>query len=781
MSPWNRSPDLITRHHFWDIAAKAGVGLLAHQSGERNRKRQLAELKKNQALWNALQTPSIENLQMVIHQEISQGRLNPELGQSILQDPSAMAEVGANPELVRAQEASLGALQNIARQGGMDIQSRANLAQVQDQLGQQERGQREALMAQQQRQGTVGSGQGLAAQLMAQQASADRAGQAGFQVAQSADQRALEAIMQSGQMAGKMRTQQVGEDERRALAMDRINKFNTKHRQELQAANRNAINTAREYNLTDKINRESRNVNRRQEGSRQHADAYGTKFNIDQSKVAGQTGANTAIANLRGQKANKMDKVVSGVLGGIELGKDKKKLDLGFEQGGVVPGSAYAGDRVDAQLNSGEMVLNANQQQNLLDLLAGRTNSINPEVPIVEDTMVDNPLDVLANMNNKPSMADGGIGGLFKRSPLYSLFQAGKSFGRAAMKKPVVQDAMGQVPTQQDVASTLGTSVPPPPEAPLETVNVADSPEIVEAAPSNALPMEQAAAAPPTPPAPTSPVEDPISQLADMKPKSSTGDKITSGLNALVESLAIAADPDTALAQKNKKEERDLRERMQVRGIESREKMQDKTLTDAKAKENRARLEKIAKENKGKTNDEIVAKAVSTEGGSKRFYLFTSALDDFAGMDRILTDNGYEFKNVAHQGELENYTLGLVNKLLRIESGAAIKTEELSEFRKLTPQARDEYVRSWLSEGLVQKKMDQLFKAMENLSISTGFNDIKRLTDQLDTRRSGFYSNTSPNSKYFKYHHQQAGGEDYSKITDIDAEIAKERAKNNKQ
>ena len=53
------------------------------------------------------------------------------------------------------------------------------------------------------------------------------------------------------------------------------------------------------------------------------------------------------------------------------------------------------------------MVLNANQQQNLLDLLAGKTNSINPEVPIVEDTMVDNPLDVLANMN-KQSMADGG-------------------------------------------------------------------------------------------------------------------------------------------------------------------------------------------------------------------------------------------------------------------------------------------------------------------------------------------------------------------------------------
>ena len=110
----------------------SGIGaIFTSASADRNRKRQLQELKKNQALWDALQTPSIENLQMVVQQEISQGRLTPELGSAILADPSAMAEVGANPELVRAQEASLGALQNIARQGGMDTQSRANLAQIQ--------------------------------------------------------------------------------------------------------------------------------------------------------------------------------------------------------------------------------------------------------------------------------------------------------------------------------------------------------------------------------------------------------------------------------------------------------------------------------------------------------------------------------------------------------------------------------------------------------------------------------------------------------------------------
>ena len=381
-------------------------------SAQRNERRQIAELKKNQALWNALQVPSIENLQMVIHQEISQGRLKPELGQAILSNPSAMAEVGANPELVRAQEASLGALQNIAGQGGMDIQSKAKLAQVQDQLGQQERGQREAIMAQQQRRGMGSSGQGLAAQLMAQQQSANRASQAGLQTAATADQRALEALIQSGQMAGKMRGQQVGEDERRAAAADRINKFNTQHRQQLAAANRSALNNAQQFNLKADIGREQRNVAGRNYGSEQHADAYRNKYYMDANKVAGQTGANTAMADLRGEKKDRQYAATQQHLKNAKEDTDKLgKTITGIfaADGAVVPGQSYAGDRVDAQLNSGEMVLNAEQQQNLLNLLSGKTKYIDVDQPVVENTMSEDPLSVLANMNQPQKMADGGV------------------------------------------------------------------------------------------------------------------------------------------------------------------------------------------------------------------------------------------------------------------------------------------------------------------------------------------------------------------------------------
>ena len=65
------------------------------------------ELQANKQLWDALQSPSIENLQVNIDDAIAKGELDPQLGQAILQDPSFMESVGANPQLVQAQQQSL--------------------------------------------------------------------------------------------------------------------------------------------------------------------------------------------------------------------------------------------------------------------------------------------------------------------------------------------------------------------------------------------------------------------------------------------------------------------------------------------------------------------------------------------------------------------------------------------------------------------------------------------------------------------------------------------------
>ena len=45
--------------------------------------------------------------------------------------------------------------------------------------------------------------------------------------------------------------------------------------------------------------------------------------------------------------------------------------DNRYLEGDIVPGESFEGDRVDAKINSGEMVLTIEQQQRLMELLKG--------------------------------------------------------------------------------------------------------------------------------------------------------------------------------------------------------------------------------------------------------------------------------------------------------------------------------------------------------------------------------------------------------------------------
>lgn len=57
----------------------------------------------------------------------------------------------------------------------------------------------------------------------------------------------------------------------------------------------------------------------------------------------------------------------AAVAGAIAMSKSKGK----YAQGGIVPGSSFTGDRVTAQVNSGEMILNKTQQARLFKLANG--------------------------------------------------------------------------------------------------------------------------------------------------------------------------------------------------------------------------------------------------------------------------------------------------------------------------------------------------------------------------------------------------------------------------
>lgn len=66
-----------------------------------------------------------------------------------------------------------------------------------------------------------------------------------------------------------------------------------------------------------------------------------------------------------------------------------------FATGGIVGGSSFVGDRVPALLNSGEMVLNKQQQANLFAMANGRTNSGNGMGYIAETRISGRDLQIL--------------------------------------------------------------------------------------------------------------------------------------------------------------------------------------------------------------------------------------------------------------------------------------------------------------------------------------------------------------------------------------------------
>jgi hypothetical protein len=59
-------------------------------------------------------------------------------------------------------------------------------------------------------------------------------------------------------------------------------------------------------------------------------------------------------------------------LGGIQAGIVAATPPPAYATGGIVPGSSYSGDRVQANVNSGEMILNEQQQKKLFEVANGR-------------------------------------------------------------------------------------------------------------------------------------------------------------------------------------------------------------------------------------------------------------------------------------------------------------------------------------------------------------------------------------------------------------------------
>ncbi len=271
--------------------------------------------------------PTIEELQAQLSQLSSQGQLTPELEQSILQQASELENISTDPRLKDAQMAALSKLQGIG-QDGLSAENRLALNQTRRATSQDSQARDQAILQNMGARGAGGSGAELAARLSSSQAQADRASQEGDRVAAMANQQALQAIMNAGQLGGQMQGQEFNQASQIAQAQDAINRFNTANRQNVEGVNTAARNQAQMQNLTSAQRIADSNVGLKNQQQLYNKNVIADDYTRRMGKAGAEADAmNSQAKNLLGQAANtgkswaNIGSAAGGIASGIFGGK----------------------------------------------------------------------------------------------------------------------------------------------------------------------------------------------------------------------------------------------------------------------------------------------------------------------------------------------------------------------------------------------------------------------------------------------------------------------------
>lgn len=248
-----------------------------------------------------LEAPDVKQMELRLQQLVEQGAITPEKAATVMQQASDMNGISLDPNLKKNQMAALQGLQDISDSGGMTAADEANLQKIQNQENSAARGKREAIIQNAQARGLGGSGLELMSQMQNAQDSATRASQRDMDVAGQAQQRALEALMQQGQMSGQMQNQEFNQKAQVAGANDAISRFNAQNQQAQINNNVNARNAAQATNLQNKQSIADTNVGIRNDQQKLNKGLRQTDFDNEMRKRQAQAQIAMQNANAAGR------------------------------------------------------------------------------------------------------------------------------------------------------------------------------------------------------------------------------------------------------------------------------------------------------------------------------------------------------------------------------------------------------------------------------------------------------------------------------------------------
>lgn len=167
-------------------------------------------------------------------------------------------KIKEDPRLKDAQLQALSQLQQVTKDGGLGINDRAMLNRSLGEANRVAQANQQGILENAAARGRLDSGAMLAAQLQNAQGTANRAQQAGLDVAGQAQQRALQAMMNAGQLGGQIRGQEWQQQSDAARAQDAIARYNADARTNA-AMNSNAV---KQQDYLNRLDQGKRNMAR---------------------------------------------------------------------------------------------------------------------------------------------------------------------------------------------------------------------------------------------------------------------------------------------------------------------------------------------------------------------------------------------------------------------------------------------------------------------------------------------------------------------------------------
>ncbi len=354
-------------------------GLLAGLFSGGDDEAAMASIDQGIAAINALEIPELDK-QLLLNTFQQNGTLTPEMLQKLNLNADTKQLLMENPENRKNQEMTMNALKQLS-QTGMSAQDLAQMQESRSQVAGDTNAKTNQLLQQSQMRGTLGAGDTLAAQLMANQSGNQQASKDAINTAAAAAKARQDALMNYGNMASSVRGQDFNTENINNQNDIARKRFLDENSQSRQAANIAATNNANLYNLQRQqsvgdtnVGAQNAELARQKQAQYQMAqlkqnkaqllnNAMGNKANVQAGNAAADAKGNAQMWAGVGQTADALAK--KGTFDFLKpydeqkgfIGPQSKAHGGEIEGVEVVPGDSEENDIMPVLASAGEFVI----------------------------------------------------------------------------------------------------------------------------------------------------------------------------------------------------------------------------------------------------------------------------------------------------------------------------------------------------------------------------------------------------------------------------------------